>query len=96
MTLDKDTVPAKDVTSQSIYFYTYLMFKMLVSTTVVVICFTVFVQVSLTFNSFNFNSEFKGVTIKPLVKFLRVKTQEPSQSAVTSFIFTNVSLAQLN
>lgn len=60
MTLDKDAVPAKD---------------MLVSTTVVVICFTVFIQ---------------GTTIKPLVKFLRVKTQESCQNTITSFIFTNV------
>ncbi|KAI6182893.1 Sodium/hydrogen exchanger [Aphelenchoides bicaudatus] len=59
MTLDKTTVPAKDT---------------LVSTTVVVICFTVFIQ---------------GMSIKPLVKFLRVKTKESTQSAVTSFIFTN-------
>ncbi|CAD5215203.1 unnamed protein product [Bursaphelenchus xylophilus] len=59
MTLDKDAIPAKD---------------MLVSTTVVVICFTVFIQ---------------GTTIKPLVKFLRVKTQESSQNIITSFIFIN-------
>uniref|UniRef100_A0A915CS91 Sodium/hydrogen exchanger n=1 Tax=Ditylenchus dipsaci TaxID=166011 RepID=A0A915CS91_9BILA len=59
MTLDKDRVPAKD---------------MFVSTTVVVICVTVFIQ---------------GTTIKPLVKFLRVKTQEHHTKTVTDIFMTN-------
>ncbi|KAI1705510.1 sodium/hydrogen exchanger family domain-containing protein [Ditylenchus destructor] len=60
MTLDKNRVPAKD---------------MFVSTTVVVICVTVFIQ---------------GTTIKPLVKFLRVKTKEPHKNkTVTDIFITN-------
>jgi sodium/hydrogen exchanger 5 len=61
MTLDKNSVPAKD---------------MFVSTTVVVICFTVFIQ---------------GTTIKPLVKFLRVKTQEQQSKTVAYAVIANAS-----
>ncbi|KAH7729187.1 sodium/hydrogen exchanger [Aphelenchoides avenae] len=61
MTLDKGSVPAKD---------------MFVSTTVVVICFTVFIQ---------------GTTIKPLVKFLRVKTQEQRKRNVAYAVIANAT-----
>ncbi|KJH40890.1 sodium/hydrogen exchanger 3 domain protein [Dictyocaulus viviparus] len=59
MTLDKDAIPAKD---------------MLVSTTVVVIVVTVFLQ---------------GTTIKPLVRLLNVKTQEPQEKTVTQQVLTH-------
>ncbi|KAK6061573.1 hypothetical protein COOONC_00764 [Cooperia oncophora] len=47
---------------------------MLVSTTVVVIVVTVF---------------FQGTTIKPLVRLLNVKTQEPQQKTVTQQVLTH-------
>ncbi|KAK0403533.1 hypothetical protein QR680_016978 [Steinernema hermaphroditum] len=59
MTLDSSAVPAKD---------------MFVSTTIVVILFTVFVQ---------------GATIKPLVRFLHVKTQEHHLKNVTEHVIAN-------
>uniref|UniRef100_A0A915AT39 Cation/H+ exchanger domain-containing protein n=1 Tax=Parascaris univalens TaxID=6257 RepID=A0A915AT39_PARUN len=59
MTLDKSAVLAKD---------------MFVSTTVVVIIFTVFVQ---------------GMTIKPLVRLLDVKTEELHQSTVAERLLTD-------
>ncbi|KHJ98530.1 sodium/hydrogen exchanger 3 [Oesophagostomum dentatum] len=49
---------------------------MLVSTTVVVIVVTVF---------------FQGTTIKPLVRLLKVKTQEPQRKTVTQQVLTHVS-----
>ncbi|VDK43946.1 unnamed protein product [Anisakis simplex] len=60
MTLDKDVVLAKD---------------MFVSTTVIVIAFTVFIQ---------------GTTIKPLVKLLDVKTEEIREVTVTEQLLSDV------
>uniref|UniRef100_A0A914CSE9 Uncharacterized protein n=1 Tax=Acrobeloides nanus TaxID=290746 RepID=A0A914CSE9_9BILA len=47
---------------------------MFVSTTVVVICFTVFIQ---------------GTTIKPLVKFLHVKTQGDKLNTMTDIVINH-------
>ena len=60
MTLDRNSVPGKD---------------MFVSTSVVLICFTVFVQGTTSIHFFHISFWSTRILVRPLVKFLRVQTK---------------------